>query len=138
MNLERLLTQLGGDEGRRKKPYRDTVGKLTIGVGRNLDDRGLRDDEIDLMLKNDVAESIGECRRLFRMFDSLSAVRQEVLVNMMFNLGFSRLAGFRRMHAALEEGNFVEASRQMLDSKWASDVGARADRLAKAMRTGAF
>lgn len=138
MNLERLYDQLENDEGRRKKAYRDTVGKLTIGVGRNLDDRGLRDDEIDLMLKNDVAESIGECRRLFRMFDQLNSVRQEVLVNMMLNLGFSRLSGFKRMHAALSDGNFVEASRQMLDSKWASDVGARADRLANAMRTGAF
>jgi len=138
MNLARLYAQLEGDEGRRKKVYRCTAGKLTIGVGRNLEDRGLRDDEIDLMLKNDVAESIGECRRLFRMFDSLSAVRQEVLVNMMLNLGFSRLSGFKRMHAALEEGNWAEASRQMLDSKWATDVGKRADRLAKAMRTGAF
>lgn len=138
MNLARLYAQLEQDEGKRKRPYRCTAGKLSVGVGRNLDDRGLRDDEIELMLKNDVAESIGECRRLFRMFDSLNAVRQEVLVNMMFNLGFSRLSGFKKMHAALEEGNFVEASRQMLDSKWASDVGSRADRLAKAMRTGVF
>jgi lysozyme len=138
MNLTRLYAQLENDEGRRKKPYRCTAGKLSIGVGRNLEDRGLRDDEIDLMLKNDVAESIGECRRLFRMFDSLSAVRQEVLVNMMLNLGYSRLAGFKKMHAALEDGNWGEASRQMLDSKWASDVGRRADRLAEAMRTGAF
>jgi len=138
MNLTRLYAQLENDEGRRKKPYRCTAGKLSIGVGRNLEDRGLRDDEIDLMLKNDVAESVGECRRLFRMFDSLSAVRQEVLVNMMLNLGFSRLSGFKKMHAALGEGNWAEASRQMLDSKWASDVGARAERLAKAMRTGAF
>lgn len=138
MNLERLFAQLEDDEGRRKKPYRCTAGKLTIGVGRNLDDRGLRDDEIDLMLKNDVMESIGECRKLFRMFDQLSSVRQEVLVNMMLNLGFLKLAGFKRMHAALEEGNWAEAARQMLDSKWATDVGDRADRLAEAMRTGAF
>lgn len=138
MNLARLYAQLEEDEGRRKKLYKCTAGKWTIGVGRNLEDRGLRDDEIDLMLKNDVAESTGECRRLFRMFDQLSPVRQEVLVNMMLNLGFARLSGFKRMHAALEEGNWAEAARQMLDSKWASDVGARADRLAKAMRTGAF
>lgn len=138
MNLERLFAQLEIDEGRRKKLYRCTAGKWTIGVGRNLEDRGLRDDEIDLMLKNDVAESTGECRRLFRMFDALNAVRQEVLVNMMLNLGFTRLAGFKKMHAALAEGNWAEASRQMLDSKWATDVGSRADRLAKAMRTGAF
>lgn len=138
MDYSRLYKQLDLDEGRRKKPYRCTAGKLTIGVGRNLDDRGLRDDEIDLMLANDVRESIGDCRALFRSFDQLSAPRQEVLVNMMFNLGVTRLSGFKKLIAAVAAGNWVEAERQMLDSKWADQVGARADRLATAMRKGAW
>ena len=136
MNLPRLLAQLDTDEGRRKKPYKDTEGILTIGVGRNLQDRGLRDDEIDLMLRNDVNESIGECRRMFRNFDQIGEVRQEVLVNMMFNLGYGRFAGFRKMIAAVLVCDWAEASRQMLDSKWADQVGARADRLATAMKKG--
>jgi lysozyme len=138
MNLQRVYARLSIDEDRRKKPYKDSVGKLSVGVGRNLDDRGLRDDEIDLMLVNDVAESIGECRRMFRNFDTLNEVRQEVLVNMMFNMGFTKLAGFKRMIAAVLVGDWVEAARQMLDSKWADQVGDRSERLAQAMRKGAW
>lgn len=138
MNLARLYAQLEIDEGKRKKPYRDSEGILTIGIGRNLEDRGLRDNEIAFLLENDVLDAIGECRRLFRNFDQLNSVRQEVLVNMMFNLGYARLAGFKRMIAAVHASDWAEASRQMLDSKWATQVGARADRLAKAMRSGVF
>lgn len=138
MNLERLYDRLNKDEGRAKRPYRCTAGKLSIGVGRNLDDRGLREDEIDLMLKNDVLEAIGDCRRLFRNFDQLVDARQEVLVNMMFNLGFTRFSGFRKMRDAIHAGDWKEAARQMMDSKWADQVGPRADRLEKAMRTGVW
>lgn len=134
--MDRLRARLSLDEGRKKKPYRCSAGKLSIGVGRNLEDRGLRDDEIDLMLTNDIAESVGECRRLVRNFDQLSDARQEVLVNMMFNLGYTRLSGFKKFLAALAVSNWVEASRQMLDSKWADDVGDRADRLSTVMLKG--
>ena len=138
MNLARVYARLSIDEDRRKRIYTDSVGKISGGVGRNLTDRGFRDDEIDLMLANDVAEAIGECRKLFRNFDTLNEIRQEVLVNMMFNMGFGRLSGFKRMNAAIHAGDWVEASRQMLDSKWADQVGDRADRLADAMRKGAW
>lgn len=136
MNLARVYARLSIDEDRRKRIYVDTVGKISGGVGRNLTDRGFRDDEIDLMLTNDVAEAVGECRRLFRGFDSLAEARQEVLVNMMFNMGYTRLAGFKKMIAAVQAGNWREAASQMLDSKWADQVGDRADRLADAMRKG--
>ena len=138
MNLDRLKARLSLDEGRRKQPYRCSAGKLTVGVGRNLDDRGLREDEIDLLLANDIRDSIGECRRLVRSFDQISDVRQEVLVNMMFNLGYARMSGFKKFLEAVSRSDWTEASNQMLDSKWADQVGDRADRLAKAMRTGAF
>lgn len=138
MNLDRLKARLSLDEDRRKKPYQCSAGKLTIGVGRNLEDRGLLDDEIDLLLSNDIRDSIGDCRRLVRSFDQLSDVRQEVLVNMMFNLGYARLSGFKKFLDALSRSDWTEAANQMLDSKWADQVGNRADRLAKAMRTGTF
>ena len=138
MNLARLYRQLEVDEDRRKRIYTDTVGKISGGVGRNLTDRGFRDDEIDLMLTNDVAEAVGECRRLIRGFDALAEARQEVLVNMMFNMGYTRLAGFKKMLAAVQAGNWREAASQMLDSKWADQVGDRADRLADAMRKGSW
>lgn len=136
MNMERLLARLSLDEGREKKVYRCSAGKLTIGVGRNLEDRGLRDDEIDLLLTNDVREAIGDCRKLVRSFDQLNEVRQEVLINMMFNLGYARLSGFKKFLAAVAASDWTEAANQMLDSKWADQVGSRADRLTNAMRRG--
>lgn len=136
MNMERLLARLSLDEGREKKVYRCSAGKLTIGVGRNLEDRGLREDEIDLLLANDIRDSIDECRRLVRSFDQLNEVRQEVLINMMFNLGYARLSGFKKFLAAIAMSDWTEAANQMLESKWADQVGARADRLANAMRRG--
>ena len=138
MNLARVYARLSIDEDRRKRIYVDTVGKISGGVGRNLTDRGFREDEIDLMLANDVAEAVGECRRLIRGFDALAEARQEVLVNMMFNMGYTRLAGFKKMLAAVQAGNWREAASQMLDSKWPDQVGDRADRLADAMRKGSW
>ena len=138
MNLERLQAQLYTDEGCRSKPYRCSAGKLTIGVGRNLDDRGVRPDEITLMLTNDIAEAVADCRKLFRNFDRLAAVRQEVLANMMFNLGFTRLCAFKKLNAAIHASDWDEAADQMEQSRWAVQVGERAQRLVAAMREGGF
>jgi len=130
--------QLRIDEAVRAKPYRDSVGKLTIGVGRNLDDVGLRPDEISLLLENDIASAERDCESLFASFDTLSDNRKAVLVNMAFNLGYNRLAGFKKFLAAVNASEFAEASLEMLDSAWAKQVGARAQRLSKAMREGKF
>jgi len=123
-------------EGVRAKPYTDTVGKLSIGVGRNLDDVGLRPDEIDYLLRNDTAVAINDARFLCDDFDALSPNRQRVLVSLAFNLGRSRLAAFRRMFAAIDAGDFDRAAAEMLDSKWARQVGNRARELADMMRKG--
>jgi lysozyme len=140
MDRKRLMAQLGVDEGRRNKLYKDTATppKWTVGVGRNIEDRGLRDDEIDLMLSNDIDEAVGIARTLFPQFDKLDDVRQEVLVNMAFNMGGPRLAGFKKFLAALSTGNYQQAAAEMIDSTWYRQVGARAQRLACAMQTGAF
>lgn len=140
MNRKRLEAQLSIDEGRRKRIYLDTASppKWTGGVGRNLTDRGFSDDEVDLMLSNDIALAVKDARQLVPGFDQLDDVRQEVLTNMSFNLGYTRLAGFKKFIAAVNASEFAEASLEMLDSKWAKQVGDRAQRLSKAMRTGAF
>lgn len=138
MNLARLSRQLEIDEGRRRRLYKDTVGKLTIGVGRNIEDRGLRDDEIDLMLKNDIAEAASIARSVVPVFDQLDDVRQEVLTNMSLNLGQTRLAGFKQFIAALTRFDFQRATTEMMDSKWYEQVGDRGKRLARAMREGKF
>lgn len=131
-----MRPQLRVDEGVRFKPYRDSVGKLTVGVGRNLDDVGLRPHEVSYLLENDIDQAEKDARSLFTNFDELSEARQAVVVNMAFNLGWTRLAGFVRFRQAVEAKDFDRASREMLDSHWAQQVGNRAVRLAKMMREG--
>lgn len=138
MNRGRLSKQLEVDEGRKRRLYKDTVGKLTIGVGRNIEDRGLRDDEIDLMLSNDIDEAVGIARSLIQTFDKLDDVRQEVVTNMALNLGMTRLAGFKRFIGALTRFDYQRATSEMMDSKWYEQVGDRGKRLAYAMREGRF
>lgn len=136
MNRARLSKQLEIDEGKRPKMYLDTVGKWTAGVGRNISDRAFSEDEIQLMLSNDINLAAKDVRQLVPGFDNLDDVRQEVLVNMSFNLGYGRLSGFKKFIAAVNSSEFATASLEMLDSKWAKQVGARAVRLSNAMRTG--
>jgi lysozyme len=134
--IEMVKGQLRIDEGWERKPYKDTVGKLSAGCGRNLDDVGLRDDEIALMLSNDVRVAENDAINLFVGFEWLSDVRKAVLVNMAFNLGHDRLSKFVKLRAAVKNRDFEEAAKQMLDSTWAAQVGLRAVRLAKQMREG--
>ena len=130
-----LHAQLGTDEGYRKMPYTDSVGKLTIGVGRNLTDVGLHDDEIALLLTNDMAAAESVARSLLFVFDNLSDFRKAVVCNMAFNLG-SKLGDFHDMLTAIRASQWDKAADAMLDSVWAKQVGARATRLAEQMRAG--
>ena len=132
--LLRLLTR---HEGRRAFPYLDTAGKLTIGVGRNLTDRGLSAAEIDLLLANDIALARAACRRLYGDgFDGASMARRHALVSMAFNLGQTRLAGFKRLRAAVLAGDWDRAAAEALDSRWAAQTGRRADEVAALLRGG--
>src|SRR5690606_13081441 len=131
-----LKQQLIVDEGVRLKPYRDTVGKLTIGVGRNLDDKGLRLHEAMALLENDMRDAEDDAAYLFRNFESLSDARKAVVVNMAFNMGRDVLRTFRRFIAAVEACDWEKAAVEMLDSKWARQVGPRAERLASEMKKG--
>lgn len=136
MNNDRLKKQLETDELRSKKIYTDTVGKISGGIGRNLTDRGFSDDEIDLMYANDVRMAEKDARALVPGFDQLNDVRQEVLTNLSFNLGYSRLALFRKFLAAVKSSNFDDAADELKDSKWYGQVKGRGVRLVNAMRTG--
>lgn len=129
-----LREQLIRDEGRRLKPYRDTLGILTIGVGRNLDNVGISAAEADFMLDNDIAVRQQSLSR-FAWFTALDEARQGVVVNMSF-MGIPRLLAFVKMIQALEVQDYERAAAEMLDSKWAGQVKGRATRLAQQMRTG--
>lgn len=123
-------------EGLRLKPYTDTVGKLTIGYGRNLDDVGITQLEAEVLLDHDLAQAERECRKAFEWFPLLTDRRQRVITEMVFNLGLSRFRGFGRTIQAIKAGDYERASRQMLSSRWASQVKGRAVRLAEAMKAG--
>lgn len=138
MNEVKLCAQLGVDEDRRSRIYVDTVGKITGGVGRNLTDRGFSEDEIDLMLRNDVAGVVRDLDRALPWWRQMSDARQNVLANMCFNLGIVRLLGFTNTLALMKAGRWDAAATEMLDSKWAKQVGQRAIRLAATMRKGEF
>lgn len=125
-----LVQQLMVHEGFRRHPYRCTAGKLTIGYGRNLEDNGVSEYEALVMLQNDLDICEADLRT-FPWWEGLSERRQHALIDMRFNLGPSRFRGFRLMLAALEAGDFVEAAAQMRDSKWATQVRGRAERLAR-------
>lgn len=135
MDRHLLKSQLERHEGLRLKPYRDTVGKLTIGYGRNLDDVGISPEEAELMLDNDISEAEKHLKTVDE-YNDLDAVRQAVMVNMCFNLGFYGLMGFRKTWLAIARKDYAEAARQMLDSRWARQVGNRAQELSQIMRTG--
>jgi len=138
MNEERLYADLIRDEGKRTRPYRDTVGKWNIGVGRNLDDVGLREDEIALMLRNDVTSVVRDLDKNFPWWARMTPARQNALANMCFNLGIVRLSGFKHTLALLEAGQYEAASVEVLKSKWATQVGARADRIARLFQKGTY
>jgi lysozyme len=135
-DVENLIEQLIDHEGLKLEPYECTAGKLTIGVGRNLEDRGISVDEAHYLLKNDIEIVERELLEAQPLVSMLDAVRQRVLVDMGFNLGTPTLMKFQKMWDAVEDEDWVEAAEQMLDSRWARQVGRRAERLAEAMRTG--
>ncbi len=133
---DKLKQQIKLHEGVEYRVYEDTQGILTIGVGRNLEDRGLSEDEVDYLLNNDIKICVEELKRSFDWYDDLDDIRKRVLVDMMFNLGMPRLKGFVKMLEAIESGAWGAAAEEMLDSTWARQVGSRADRLSEMMETG--
>ena len=138
MNVDALLEQLVEHEGLRLKPYRCTAGKLTIGVGRNLDDRGISKDEALYLLRNDIKKCINDAEAVIgsQVWEGLSEARKRVLVDMRFNLGAGGIRTFKNTLQAIREGRYGDASKGMLSSKWAGQVGRRATTLARMMLEG--
>jgi lysozyme len=135
MNRERVAEQLLVDEGLRLKPYRCTAGRLTIGVGRNLDDKGISHAEALVLLQNDLDEAWGGLHASLPWISAAPEAVQEALVNMAFNLGLKGLLGFAQTLELLRLGRYAEAATGMLASRWAGQVGARAQRLAAMVRS---
>jgi len=131
MTLRDLLIKHEGIKG---KVYADSEGVLTIGVGRNLEDVGVSYDEAMLMLDNDIKRVLYACWHEFPWFADLTEDRQNVVANMVFNLGLDGFKKFKKLIAAIEKEDWVEAACQMIDSKWAAQVKNRAVELAILMK----
>jgi lysozyme len=124
-------------EGLRLKPYKCTAGKLTIGVGRNLEDRGITEGEAKAMLEYDINAFRDLLKTRYNWFLELSQVRQAVIIDMAFNMGMNDFHKFKNTRGFLAKHNYQKASEEMLDSDWArNDVPNRARELAEIMRTG--
>lgn len=136
MPIASVVDQLKRDEGLRKFPYKDTVGKATIGYGRNLDDVGISEQEADFLLRNDIQVAQAAVEFHFPWTLSLDEVRKGVLINMAFNMGIAGLAQFKNTLAKVEAGDYTGAAQEMLQSAWANQVGPRAQRLSVQMESG--
>ena len=131
-----MIRQLRLHEGERLFPYKCTAGRLTIGVGRNLDDRGITAEESAYLLANDIDEYWERLETEIPWVTQLDPVRQRVLLDMAFNLGIGGLMGFKKTLAAVRGGEYERAAAMMLQSRWARQVGTRAKRLSRMMFTG--
>jgi len=135
MDMERIKTTLIRHEGIELKPYRCTSDKLTIGVGRNLDDNGITHTTAMQMLDEDITSAIEDLRRNMTWFDDAPGVIQEALVNLTFNMGIVRLMQFRKTLIYLREGAWLKAADELLDSRYATQVGRRAHEVADMIRS---
>jgi len=133
--MNTAIEQLKIDEGFRGRPYKCTAGKTTIGYGRNLDDNPLTKEEAEYLLKNDLQKVAKEATKL-GWYADLKPERRSVIIQMIFNLGLPRFLKFKKTIQAIKDKDYNTAAIEMLDSKWARQVGQRANRLAEQMRCG--
>ena len=134
MNITRLRNTLIRHEGLKLLPYECTAGKLTLGVGRNIEDRGISKETAMQMLDEDIEICLNELMERLNYFETLPTEVQETLVNLCFNMGISRLMKFQLMLGAIEAGQYELAAKELLDSRYARQVGKRAEELADILR----
>jgi len=143
MNTNHLKVMLKLDEGPgpmingRHMMYKDSVDLWTVGFGRNIQERGLSPEEAEFLLDNDIIDAIKECHS-FDWFNNLDDVRQTVVVDMVYNMGLPRFSGFKKTIKLISDHRFEEAASEMMDSKWARQVGVRAVRLSQMMSSGEY
>ena len=135
--MKHLIAMLQRHEGLRLKPYKCTAGKVSIGYGRNLDDMGISEVEAMVLLRHDIERCYDELN-VFSWFADLDQVRQEALIDMLFNLGLPTFLEFKKTLKFVAEGKYSQAAEEMLRSKWADQVGDRAKELAYMIDTGCY
>lgn len=131
--FDQAIEQLKHDEGYRNKLYKCTANKWTIGIGYNIEDRGLPDSIIMELAYMVVMECYKDLTDIFtpEYFNSLPEAKQVALINMMYNLGKPTFLQFKRTIKAIKEGRWKDVEKFALESKWAKQVGKRANRIAQ-------
>jgi len=144
-SMDKLIDTLKRHEGVKHFAYRDSLGILTIGCGRNISSSpinkgiGISDDEIDFMLQNDIERTIKELSREYPWFNDMEeGARRDAIINMHFNLGRARFAGFKKAIGHMEMGDHDQAALEFLDSRWAKQVKGRAIEVTDMIKTGTY
>ena len=139
MNRSRLIGSLLLHEGVRNLVYEDSVGVLTIGIGHNCESTPLTTAAIEFICSDDIDMSVGELDKNWSHWShNLSDARQNVLIEMVFNLGYPRFKGFIKLIQAIKDEDYNEAAVQMLQSKWAVQVGQRSINLSNQMKENKY
>jgi len=137
MDKVQLFLDLKEDEGKRKFPYRDTVGKLSIGIGRNLTDRGLLPSEIEFLFLNDIAIVEHDLDCFLPWWRLRPETVQRALVNLCFNMGIIKLLKFKNTLRCIELGQYGAAVANLKKSLWFKQVQkSRSDRIFRLLRRG--
>lgn len=151
LDMAEMITRLKLHEGCSLKPYICPAGKLTIGIGHNVEANPLTSEELRVvgdwkhgitreaahyLCKNDIERCIKELKKHLKFFDDLDNERKYALIDLCFNLGINKLLTFKKTLASIACGNYRKAAEQLLQSKYASQVGKRAKRIAKLIETG--
>jgi lysozyme len=136
--MSKLIETLRRHEGVKNTLYKCTSDKWTIGVGRNLEDVGLSEEEIDMLLLNDIKRTKELMDDYIPWYNDLDKVRQEALINFVFNVGIGTAMKFKKAMAALEAHDYDTAAIEMLDSNWAKQVGSRAEEVTQMIKTGEY
>ena len=134
--MNKLIEQLKIHEGMKLKPYLCTSKKLTIGIGRNLDDVGISKEEAEMLLKNDIYEATNQLLNAFPWMATFSDVRISAMINFTFNVGIGTVRKFSNTIEYLKNEDWDAAADEMMDSKWAEQVGDRAIQITEQIRTG--
>lgn len=135
MNIQRMREQLILHEGLKLQVYKCTSDKLTIGVGRNIEDRGISEETAMQMLDEDINIVHEELQNVFEDFNSMPEIVQESLIDLAFNMGTPTLLKFKNAVAALQSQQWGTAADELLDSRYARQVGQRAKTIADNIRS---
>ena len=137
MDLEKVKDTLTRHEGLRLDLYQCSMGANTIGVGHNLDAKGISAAVAALLLEEDIQDAVADLEKNIRGFRELPETVQEALVNLCFNMGIPRLMQFKKTLAYIQEGDYKKAANELLDSRYAHQVGYRAVEVAQMIRSAA-